>query len=57
MKTNYTKAKIDYMKQNSKWIFCGDTDETVNHTISEYRNLARKEYKTRNECVENVIHW
>ena len=32
--TNYIKAKIGNIQQNSKCRFCGDRDETVNHIIS-----------------------
>ena len=45
------------MKQNSKWRLCGDRDETINHIISECSKLLQKEYKTRNDWVDKVIHW
>ena len=34
--TNHIKARIDKTLQNSKCRFCCDTDETINHIISEY---------------------
>ena len=34
----------------------GDRDETINHKISECIKLAQKEYKTRHEWVDKVIH-
>ena len=32
---------------------CGDRDEKINHIIK----LAQKEYKTRHDWVEKLIHW
>ena len=40
IKTNYIQAKI-----NSKCMFCGDRDESFNHTINECSKPAQKEYK------------
>ena len=47
--TNYMKAKIDNMQQNSKYRLCGDKDETINRLISECSKLWQKEYKTRDD--------
>ena len=33
------------------------SDETINHIISEYSQLAQKGYKTRHDWVGKVIHW
>ena len=44
-----TKVKIDKTLQYSKSIFCGDRDEMINHLISRYCKLGRKEYQTRHE--------
>ena len=41
------KAIIDHCQQNSKCRLCGERDETVNHKISEYIKLARKEKKNK----------
>ena len=57
IRTNHTKARIDKTQQNSKCRLCGDTDEIINHIISECRKLAQKEYKTRHNWVGKVIHW
>ena len=46
IRTNYIKARIDKMQQNSRCRLCGDRDEAINHMISEYSKLAQKEYKT-----------
>ena len=54
---NNNKARIDKTQQKSKCRLCGDRDETINHIISEYRKLAQKEYKARNDWVGKVIHW
>ena len=51
IRTNYVKANIDKMQQNSKCRLCGDRDETINHIISEFSKLAQKENKTRNDWV------
>ena len=57
IKTNYIKAKIDKTQQNSKrWLY-GDRDKTINYIISECSKLGQKEYKTRHEWFEKVIHW
>ena len=57
IRTNYIKARIDKMQQNSKCRLSGDRDETINHIISECSKLAQKEYKTRHDWVGKVIHW
>ena len=38
--TNHIKARIDMSQQNSKCRLCGDSDETINHIISECSKLA-----------------
>ena len=57
IRTNHIKARIDKMQQNSICRLCGDSDETINHIISECSKLAQKEYKTRHDWVGKVIHW
>ena len=57
MSTNYVKAKIDKTQQISKWSFNGDSDESINHIISECGELAQTEYKSRYDRVGMVIHW
>ena len=42
---------------NSKSRLCGDTDETINHIISECNKFTKKEFKTRHVWVGKVIHW
>ena len=41
--------RIDKTQENSKCRMCGDSDETINHIISECSKLAQKEYKTRHD--------
>ena len=55
IRTNYIKARINKMQQNSKCRLCDD--ETNRHIISECSKLAQKSYKTRHDWVGNVIHW
>ena len=55
--TNHIKARIDKTQQNSKCRLCSDRDETINHIISEYSQLAQKEYKARHDWVGEVVHW
>ena len=38
-------------------MLCDDRDETINHIIIECCKLAQKEYKTRHDWVDKVIHW
>ena len=45
------------MQLNSKCGLCGNRDKTIDHIINEYSKLAQKEYKTRHDWVEKVIHW
>ena len=40
IRTNYIKARIDKMQQNSKCRLCGERDETINPIISECSKLA-----------------
>ena len=55
--TNHIKARIDKSQENNGCRFCGDRDETINHIISECSKLVLKEYKTRHDWVDLVIHW
>ena len=55
--TNHIKAKIDKTQQNSKCRLCECRDETINHIISKCSKLAQKEYKSRHDWVDKVIHW
>ena len=48
-KDQFIKAKIDNGQHNSKYRFCEEKDETVNHVIIEYSKLAQKEYKTMHD--------
>ena len=57
IRTNHIKARIDMTQQNSKCRLCSDTDETINHIISECCKLAQKEYKATHDWVGKVIHW
>ena len=57
IRTNHIKARIDKTQQNSKCRLCGDSDETINHIISECSKLAQKEYKARHDWVGKVILW
>ena len=57
IRTNFIKARIDKMQQNSKCWLCGNRDEMINLIINECSKLAQKEYKTRHDWVGNVIHW
>ena len=57
IRTNDIKVKIDKTQQKSKCRLGSDRDETINHIISECRNLAHKEYKSRHDWVGKVIHW
>ena len=57
IRTNNIKARIDKTQQNSKCRLCGDSDETINHIISECSKLAQKECKTRHDRVGKAIYW
>ena len=56
IRINHIKAGIDKMQQNSKCRLCSDRDENINQIISECSKLAQKEYKTRHNWVDKVIH-
>ena len=55
--TKHIKTRIDKTQQNSRRRLCDDRDETINHIISKCSKLARKEFKTRHDWVDKVIHW
>ena len=57
IRNNYIKARTDKIQQNIKCRLCGDRDETINQIISERSKLAQKEYKTRHDWLDQVIHW
>ena len=40
IRTNYVKAKIDKMQQNSKCILCGDRDKTINKWMQQLKKLS-----------------
>ena len=42
IRTNYIKAKIDKIQQNSRCRLCGDKDETINHIIRKCSKLAQE---------------
>ena len=44
------------MQQNIKYRLCGNKDKMINHIISKSSKLEQKEYKTRHDWVENMIH-
>ena len=56
IRTNHIKARIDKTQQNSKCRLCVDRDETINHIISEFSNLAQKRYEARHDWMSKVIH-
>ena len=45
------------MQQNSRCRLYGERDETINHIISKCSKFAQKEYKSRHDWVDKVIHW
>ena len=57
IRTNHIKVRIEKTQQSSRCRLCSNSDETVNHIISECSKLAQKKYKTRHEWVGKVIHW
>ena len=57
IRTDHIKTRIDKTKQNSKCRLCSHRDETINHIISECSKLTQKEFKTRHDWVDKVIHW
>ena len=38
-------------------MLCDDRNETINHIICECSKVTQKEYKTRHDRVNKVIHW
>ena len=56
IRTTYIKTIIDKTQQNSSCWLCVDRDEIINR-ITECSSLAHKEYKTRHDWVDKVIHW
>ena len=48
---------IDIPQQNNKGFLCGERDEIIDHIIRECSKLAQKEYKTRQDWLQRVIHW
>ena len=57
IRTNHVKAKIDKSQGNSKCRMCQQSDEAINHILSECPKLAQKEYKRRHDWVGKRIHW
>ena len=57
IRTKYIKVRIDETQQNSRCRLCGERDKMINHIINKCSKLAQKEYKTRHDWVDKVIHW
>ncbi len=57
IRTNHIKARLDKTQRNSRLRLSDERDETINHIIRECSKLALKEYKTRHDWVDKVIHW
>ena len=57
IRTNHIKARIDKMQENNRCTLYADRDETINHKITECSKLAQKEYETRHDWADKVIHW
>ena len=57
IRTIHINARIDTTQQNSRCRLCGDIDKKINHLISECSKLAQKQYMTRHNWVDKVIHW
>ena len=55
IRTNHFKARIEKTQQNNSCSLCGDSDESINHKISECSKLAQKEDKTIHDWVGKVI--
>ena len=47
---------IDQIQHNYKCKLYGNGNEMINHMISKCSNLAQKEYKTRYNWMDKVIH-
>ena len=56
IRTNYVNVRIDKTQQNSRCRLYDDRNKTINHIISECCKLAPKEYQTRCDWMEKVIH-
>ena len=57
MKNNQSNVRIGKIQQKSKCRLYVDSDQPINHIISECSKLAQKEYKTRHDWVSKVNHW
>ena len=55
IRTNHIKARIGKTQQNSKCRLCSDRRKTINHIISDCKELELKEYKTIHDWVGKVI--
>ena len=52
LRTNRIKARIDKTQQNSRCMLCGERDETIDHIISEFSKLAKKDDKNVHDRVD-----
>ena len=53
----YIQTKVDNTQLNRKRRLCRESDETVNHVISDCSKLVQKKYKTKHDCMGKIIHW
>ena len=53
---NYVKVKINKTQQNSRYRFCNDRDETINHIIRECSKVVQRKYKNRHGWLGKGIH-
>ena len=56
IRTNNVKVRIDKTQQNSRCRLFGERDEEIIYILSECSKIVQKKYKTRNDCVDKVIH-
>ena len=57
IRTNLVKARIDKSQEDSLCRLCKKVDESIDHIVSGYSKLAKKEYKRRHDNLGKIVHW
>ena len=53
LRTNLGKQNV-----SAKCRMCGETDKTISHIVSEFKELSRKQYRYwRPDKVAQVVQW
>ena len=57
IRTSLVKTKIEKNQGDPLSRVCRKVDESIDHIVSGCSKLAQKEYKSRHDNLEKIVHW